>query len=345
MHVHNHYMKRSLALASNGLGHTLSNPLVGCVIVNAGKIIGEAYHKKFGGPHAEVLAWENAGKPESLKDCTVYVNMEPCTHYGKTPPCTDLLEQLLPKTVVVAQTDPNTSVSGKGIEVLRNAGIEVITGVLEKEARFINRRFNTYHEKKRPYIILKWAQTSDGFVGPATQKEGERFVISNPFMHTMVHTWRAQEMSISVGKGTVLQDDPELTVRLVEGKNPVRIILDRDLEIPLIKKVFNTNAPTLVFNCSKDDKKENVEWIKISRENFSSHALEAIWKRGIVSVFIEGGPNMINTLLAAGVWDEIRTITSPITLTNGINAPTAKGKLIISEEVNGDRLEIRMNEL
>ena len=345
MSIHNVYMQRCLKLASNGLGHTLSNPLVGCVIVKNNQIIGEGFHKTFGGPHAEIIAWENAGKPETLKDCTVYVNMEPCTHTGKTPPCTDLLVKLKPKTIVIAQQDPNQHVSGNGIQVLKNAGIEVITGVLENESRFLNRRFNTFHEKKRPYIILKWAQTTDGFIAPLQQEKGKRFVISNEFMHTLVHTWRAQEMAISVGKGTVLSDDPELTVRLVEGNNPIRIILDRDLEISADKKVFNDKAPTLVFNCIKNDVKGNIEWINVSRDNFSGETFGELWKRGIQSIFTEGGPNLFNTLISVNCWDEMRMIISPKLLKEGIKASAIKGKLISSNEINGDRLEIRVNQL
>src|SRR5699024_7490427 len=224
------YMKRCLQLAENGLGTTYPNPLVGCVIVWKDHIIGEGWHRKSGEPHAEVNAINSVKDKSKLREATLYVNLEPCSHYGKTPPCSDLIIEKELKRVVVGSTDPNPKVAGRGIAKLRQAGIEVATNCLETESQYLNRRFFTFQQQKRPYIILKWAQTRDGFIAPETQTSGKPFWITNPYSKQLVHKWRSEEEGILVGRKTAIKDNPQLNVRLWTGQNPTRVLIDPDLK-------------------------------------------------------------------------------------------------------------------
>ncbi|MBU3660433.1 MAG: bifunctional diaminohydroxyphosphoribosylaminopyrimidine deaminase/5-amino-6-(5-phosphoribosylamino)uracil reductase RibD [Flavobacteriales bacterium] len=318
---HSLYMQRCLELAQLGAGWTAPNPMVGCVIVVDNLIVGEGYHKSYGGPHAEVNAINSLEDKSLLDGATVYVSLEPCSHFGKTPPCADLLVQSNVKTVVIACRDTNPAVAGKGIDRLKKAGIEVIEGVLEKESRELNKRFFTFHEKQRPYVILKWAQTLDGFLDKSRgmNDKGVNW-ISQPETKALVHKWRGEEQSILVGRNTIINDNPSLTVRDYKGKNPVRIVIDSQLQISGDVNIYSQEAPTIVFNRIRNEKKENVEWVKI-KETSTKNILDELYKRGIISVFVEGGSRTLQYFIIDNVWDEARVIVGNKRFEEGIKAP------------------------
>ncbi|MFM1811043.1 MAG: bifunctional diaminohydroxyphosphoribosylaminopyrimidine, partial [Bacteroidota bacterium] len=259
------YIQRCIDLAYQGQGKVAPNPMVGCVIVKDGVIIGEGYHEIFGGPHAEINAIRNVGDDSAIQGSTVYVSLEPCTHFGKTPPCTLAILALKPRRVVIGSRDTNPSVAGKGIDRLKREGIEVVEGVLEDECRALNKRFFTFHEKRRPYVILKWAQTQDGFLD-RNREEDEVGIhwISSPETKVLVHKWRSEEQGILVGRNTILNDNPSLTVREFSGTNPTRIVIDSNLKLSKDVGVFSNEAPTLVFNRVKNAVEGQTEWIKIA---------------------------------------------------------------------------------
>lgn len=314
-------MQRCLELAQLGAGWTAPNPMVGCVIVVDNLIVGEGYHKSFGGPHAEVNAINSLEDKSLLDGATVYVSLEPCSHFGKTPPCADLLVQSNVKMVVIACRDTNPAVAGKGIDRLKKAGIEVIEGVLEKESRELNKRFFTFHEKQRPYVILKWAQTLDGFLDKSRgmNDKGVNW-ISQPETKALVHKWRGEEQSILVGRNTIINDNPSLTVRDYKGKNPVRIVIDSQLQISGDVNIYSQEAPTIVFNRIRNEKKENVEWVKI-KETSTKNILDELYKRGIISVFVEGGSRTLQYFIIDNVWDEARVIVGNKRFEEGMKAP------------------------
>ncbi|MFM7667442.1 MAG: bifunctional diaminohydroxyphosphoribosylaminopyrimidine deaminase/5-amino-6-(5-phosphoribosylamino)uracil reductase RibD [Bacteroidota bacterium] len=315
------FMHRALFLAKLGLGKVAPNPLVGCVIVHDNIIIGEGYHQFYGGPHAEVNALKQVENPDLLKKATVYVTLEPCSHFGKTPPCSELLIKSGVKNVVIGTRDSNPLVSGKGIDKLKKAGIEVIENVLENECRKINRRFFTFHEKSRPYVILKWAQTSDGYLDK--QRSSDEIGINwitEPETQSLVHKWRSEEQAILVGRNTIMNDNPSLTVRDFSGKNPIRIVIDSQLAISNIKNVFSDDAETLVFNRIKNEKIGNIEWIKIQETN-TYLILKELYKRGIQSVLVEGGSRTLQYFIIDNVWDEARVIVGNVQFGSGVKAP------------------------
>ena len=346
MTIDEKYMLRCLQLASNGLGLTKSNPLVGCVIVHENIIIGEGYHHAFGGPHAEVVAINQVKDHSLFKNATVYVNLEPCTHHGKTPPCSDLLIEKKVQRVVISNTDPFEKVNGKGIKKLRQAGIEVETGILEAQGKELNKRFFTFHEKKRPYIILKWAQSKDGWIDSVREDNAPRILrISGSLSHILSHQWRAQEMAIMVGKNTVLKDDPSLTTRLVKGENPIRIIFDRDLTVPLNYKVFDHHSKALVFNAHRQEETRQVSYIQtVYNGDELTQVMEELYHRNIVSVIVEGGLQLLSSMIKTGLWDEARIFTAPILLREGVSAPYITGKMISTEKVGDDELTIIQRE-
>ncbi len=315
------FMHRALFLAKLGLGKVAPNPLVGCVIVHDNIIIGEGYHQFYGGPHAEVNALKQVENPDLLKKATVYVTLEPCSHFGKTPPCSDLLIKSGVKNVVIGTRDSNPLVSGKGIDKLKKAGIEVIENVLENECRKINRRFFTFHEKSRPYVILKWAQTSDGYLDKqrSSNEIGINW-ITEPETKSLVHKWRSEEQAILVGRNTIMNDNPSLTVRDFSGKNPIRIVIDSQLAISNMKNVFSDDAETLVFNRIKNEKIGNTEWIKIQETN-TDLILKELYKRGIQSVLVEGGSRTLQYFIIDNVWDEARVIVGNSQFGGGVKAP------------------------
>jgi diaminohydroxyphosphoribosylaminopyrimidine deaminase / 5-amino-6-(5-phosphoribosylamino)uracil reductase len=329
------YMRRALELAELGRGSVSPNPMVGCVIVHDGEIIGEGFHRQYGGPHAEPNAINAVNQPEMLQNATVYVTLEPCAHWGKTPPCALLLIEKKVKKVVIAAVDSNPLVGGKGISLLKEAGIDVVTGVLEAEARQQNKRFFTVMEKKRPYIILKWAQTRDGFLA---RENFDSKWISNVYSRQLVHKWRSEEDGIMVGTLTARYDNPRLNVRDWEGKNPVRIVLDRNLSLDEDLHLFDRSQLTLRYNEKVQDQMPNLEAVLLRKGFDLEDVLKDLHQRKINSVFVEGGAQLLQKFIAAELWDEARVFTGNTLFGAGIPAPVPKGIILDEIEVMGDKL-------
>ncbi len=342
MNRHDHhreelFMRRAHELALLGSSLVSPNPLVGCVVVYENRIIGEGWHRKYGEAHAEVNALHAVTDKSLLKESTVYVNLEPCSHYGKTPPCAGLLIEHQVKKVVISNVDPNPLVDGGGIKKLRAAGIEVITGILEKEGKELNKRFFTSVEKQRPYCILKWAQTSDGFIA---KENFDSKWISNAHSRQLVHKWRNEEDAVLVGTRTAFHDDPQLTVREWTGRNPVRIVIDRFLTLSKKLHLFDQSQRTLVYNVLKHEEHENLVFARIDETDFLNTLMTDLHKRSIQSVMVEGGSHTIQAFIDAHLWDEARIFTSPRTFGNGIRSPQLHGNLIASGSVLNDTLSI-----
>lgn len=342
------YMKRCLELAEMGNGQVSPNPLVGCVIVSGGKIIGEGYHQKFGEAHAEVNAIRSVTDKygekaaELLKNATAYVSLEPCAHFGKTPPCADLLIRHQLKKVVIGNRDPFADVDGKGIEKLKNAGIEVVSGMLEKECAFVNRRFFTRISQQRPYIILKWARTANGFFAPENSIQQW---ISGPLAKKLVHKWRTEEDAIVVGKQTAIADNPALSAREWPGKNPVRIAIDRKLEIPSTNQLYNTDAKTIIFNEQKTSVEGNIHFIEMEDMQYylPQKIAYQLYLMDIQSIIVEGGANILNQFISSGLWDEARVFNSAASWDTGIKSPDINGKITSVTQIDKDQLTIYEN--
>lgn len=331
-------MKRAMELAENGRGNVSPNPLVGCVIVCDDKVIGEGWHRQYGGPHAEVNAVNAVKDKKILPESTVYVNLEPCSHFGKTPPCADLLVKHKVKRVVVSTLDPNPQVAGRGMAKLKQNGIEVITGVLEKEGEALNRRFFGFHRNKRPYVMLKWAQTADGYI--ARENYDSKW-ISNEYSRQLVHRWRGEEDAILVGKNTALLDDPQLNTRDSEGKNPLRLVLDPRLELPKTLKIFDGTLPTICYNAKENESFPNLDFIKLNGGDAIEEMLKDLFQRDIQSVMVEGGSKLLQSFIDRGYWDEARVFKAPVSFGSGITAPQLKNGVLNSvQEMMGDKLEI-----
>ncbi|MCS3868267.1 diaminohydroxyphosphoribosylaminopyrimidine deaminase/5-amino-6-(5-phosphoribosylamino)uracil reductase [Chryseobacterium ginsenosidimutans] len=312
------YIKRCIELAQKAIGKTYPNPLVGSVIVHNGEIIGEGYHHKAGENHAEINAINSVKDKSLIPESTIYVSLEPCAHYGKTPPCALKIKELGFKKVVIGAMDSHDKVNGKGKKIIQDSGIEAVSGVLENECIELNKRFFTYHEKKRPYIILKWAESGDGFL----DKDFKPTSISNSLVNQFVHQLRADEHAILVGTQTALNDNPSLNVRNVEGTNPVRILIDFDLKVPRDFNIYNKDAKTLVFNSVKEEIQDNIQFIKIEKENFLSDLMDVLYKEQIQSVIIEGGRFTLQEFINANFWDEAIIIKNEnLKLVNGTKAP------------------------
>lgn len=312
------YIKRCIELAEKAKGRTYPNPLVGSVIVHNEKIIGEGYHKKAGEPHAEINAIASVKDKSLIPEATIYVSLEPCAHFGKTPPCALKIKELGFKKVVIGAMDSHDKVNGKGKKIIADAGIEVVSGVLEKECRELNKRFFTFHERKRPYVILKWAESADGFM----DKNFQSYQISNSLSKQFVHQMRSEEEAILVGKNTALNDNPSLTVREITGRNPIRILMDSNLEVPENFNIYNNEAETIVFNSIKDFEKENLKFIKIERKNQIPQILEKLYELKIQSVIIEGGRFTLQQFIYENFWDEAVIFRNPnLNLETGTKAP------------------------
>ncbi len=332
-------MKRCLELAQKALGRVAPNPLVGSVIVHGNSIIGEGYHNIYGGPHAEVNAINSVQRKDLLKTSTLFVNLEPCAHFGKTPPCADLIiESKIPR-VVVAMRDPNPLVSGRGIERMKSAGIEVIEGICEAEAHRLNRRFLTHQLEKRPYIILKWAQSADGFMDRdrAINADPKINWISHPRTKKQVHLWRSQEQAILVGKQTIINDNPQLNTREIDGSSPLRIVLAGDGSIPGTAKVLTDGKPTLLFNTEISATKGTAEWIKTDKDDLKA-VLTNLGERGISSVLVEGGARVLSDFIAQDLWNEARVIQSTSIMSSGLKAPSIDLKNSHTEMYGSDRI-------
>ena len=318
------YMQRCLELAKNGFGNVAPNPMVGCVIVHNGKIIGEGYHRKYGEAHAEVNAINSVKDQSLLTESTLYVNLEPCAHFGKTPPCSNLIiEKKIPK-VVIGCIDSFSAVAGKGIEKMQKAGIEVKVGVLEKESIELNKAFFTFHTKKRPYIILKWAQTLDGFmdIDRNALQTSQNNWISNKFSKQLVHLFRSKINGILVGKNTVINDNPSLTTRLIYGKNPTRLIIDFDGKLPNDKHVFDQKVPTVIFTSQPKENKENLHFVKVNdKANIIHDITEYCYKNDIQTIMIEGGAQTLSLFIEKNIWDEAIVFVGEKTFEKGLQAP------------------------
>ena len=331
---HETYIKRCLFIAKLGLGKTRPNPMVGCVIVYKNEIIGEGFTSPYGGNHAEVNAIKSVRDKSKLKSSTLYVTLEPCSHYGKTPPCSDLIVENKIPNVVIGCLDVNEKVAGKGVAKLKESGCNVIVGILEKECKNHHKRFFTFHIKKRPYIILKWAETLDAFIAPESKSERKPIWITNELSRQLVHKWRTEEQAILVGKNTVIQDNPSLTARDWTGENPVRIVLDPDESLSKNLNVFNNEAKTFVI-CEKD-----IDYSNKVAEQIS----DFLFKKNINSVIIEGGSQTLQTFLNSNLWDEARVFIGQKEFKKGIKAPDFKGKLLSEQIMNFDILKIYLND-
>jgi diaminohydroxyphosphoribosylaminopyrimidine deaminase/5-amino-6-(5-phosphoribosylamino)uracil reductase len=326
------YMSRCIELAKLAAGHVAPNPMVGAVLVYEDKIIGEGYHKKYGEPHAEVNCINSvlAENKALIEKSTIYVSLEPCSHYGKTPPCVDLIIKNKIKKIVIGCKDIYKEVAGKGIEKLKNAGAEVILDVLENECKDLNKRFFTFHQKNCPYIILKWAQSANEKIGSLS---GERILISNDYSNRLVHKWRSEEAAILAGTNTALKDNPSLTTRLWEGKNPVRIVIDKENNLPSTLEVFNHEANTIIFNLYKDSFENNLQFIKLEDSDLLEQILHSLFELNIQSVLVEGGSKTLQSFIDAGLWDEARVITNEeMMIENGLAAPELYGAVLKNQE-------------
>lgn len=345
-------MSRCIQLAKNGLGNTYPNPLVGCVIVHNDKIIGEGWHQKSGKPHAEVNAIESVGtNTELLKNATIYVSLEPCSHFGKTPPCADLIISKGIKKVIIGCTDPNPKVAGQGIKKLQDAGCTVITGVLNQECEKLNKRFFTFHSKKRPYIFLKWAQTSNGYISPKKEirTEIKPVWITNEYSRQLVHKIRGQEMAILVGTNTALEDNPSLNVRDWAGNNPTRLVIDRELKLPTHSSLLDGSVDTFVFtekNATFHQKTENkVQYVTIDfSKEIATQICNFLFQKNIQSLIVEGGSRMLQTFINANLWDEALIFKGPNSFENGVKAPSIKGFFTSEISIKNDRLQYFKNQ-
>lgn len=345
MTTHEKYMARCIQLAKNGLGTTYPNPLVGSIIVYKGKIIGEGWHQKAGEAHAEVNAINSVKDKTLLSKSTIYVSLEPCSHFGKTPPCADLISYYKIPNVVIGTIDSFAKVAGNGIKKLMESGAKITLGVLEKECKELNKRFFTFHEKKRPYIILKWAETEDGFIAPLEKDEKKPVWITNQYSRQLVHKWRTEEQAILVGTNTVLDDNPSLEARDYSGKSPIRIVIDRNNKIDETFQIKNKKTKTIIINneeiLTKNDDiiYKNIIFDSIFIKNF----LNYLHISNIQSVIIEGGRKTIQAFIDQDLWDEARVFSNNKNFKYGIEAPKLNLKNFTNFQVKNDQLKIFRN--
>ena len=333
MKIHEKYIKRCIQLAKNGLPAAMPNPSVGAVIVFENTIIGEGYTSAYGGNHAEVNAILSVKNKDLLSKSTIYVSLEPCSHFGKTPPCSDLIINYKIPNVVIGTVDSNSKVAGQGIKKLMEAGAHVTVGILEDECRASNKRFFTFHEKKRPYIILKWAESEDGFIAPSSKKEQKPVWITNKYSRQLVHKWRSVEAAILVGTQTVVDDNPKLDVRDWAGKNPTRIVLDKNNRIPKESYIFDNRQKTVLISDS----------ILNFSENVAPQVVHFLFENNLQSVIIEGGRQTLQTFIDANLWDEARVFRGTTLFSSGTKAPIITGKIVSKNTIERDELLIYLN--
>jgi diaminohydroxyphosphoribosylaminopyrimidine deaminase/5-amino-6-(5-phosphoribosylamino)uracil reductase len=350
--THEKYIKRCIQLAKNGLGTSYPNPLVGSVIVYDNKIIGEGWHRKAGEPHAEVNAINSVKDKSLLQKSTIYVSLEPCSHFGKTPPCCDLIIKNKIPNVVIGTVDPNVKVAGNGIKKLIADGLKVTVGILENECNELNKRFFTFHQKKRPYIILKWAESQDGFIAPdaifrktLNDNEKKPVWITNPYSRQLVHKWRSEEQAILVGTQTVVDDNPKLDVRDWTGNNPIRVVLDQNNRIPNDRHVLDNQLKTIVISKTiRNIDKENLIFeIVVFEKNMAQQLTEAMYRHQIQSVIIEGGRQTLQTFIDTNLWDEARVFSGNTLFTEGTKAPTLQKSYYKKQFIGQDELIISRN--
>ncbi|MEX1384382.1 bifunctional diaminohydroxyphosphoribosylaminopyrimidine deaminase/5-amino-6-(5-phosphoribosylamino)uracil reductase RibD [Lutibacter sp.] len=348
MNLHEKYIKRCIDLAKNGLGTTYPNPMVGSVIVLNNTIIGEGWHKKAGEPHAEVHAINSVKDKSLLKDATIYVSLEPCSHIGKTPPCANLIVASGIKNVVMGIVDSNSKVSGRGVQYLKDNGCNVIVGVLEDECYKLNKRFFTFHTKKRPFIVLKWAETKDGFIDKFRDKNAENVPnwISNEYSQQLVHKMRAEEQAIFVGTNTALNDNPTLNVRTWTGNNPIRIVLDRSSKIPKDYNLLSDGIKTIVFSEVKHtvDSFVNVIYERINfNRKVPEQICEILYCYEIQSVIIEGGKQTLQSFIDANLWDEAFVFVGNVFFKEGLVAPELNANPVETRIIIDDTLKLYKN--
>lgn len=338
---HEYFMNRCLELARRGAGLVSPNPMVGAVLVHEGRIIGEGWHQRYGDAHAEVHAIRSVADTGLLKSSILYVSLEPCSHTGKTPPCADLIIESGIRSVIIGAGDPNPKVSGQGIRRLLDAKISVTSGVSEQAARELNPGFLSWHERRRPWVILKWAQSRDGFMAPADRK---RVNISCDESLALVHSWRAIEDCVLVGTSTALLDDPELTVRYSKGRNPVRAVLDMGCRLPNTLKLFDGSAQTLLLNALHNVDRGDLRYRLVDvSTSLPFGILDTLQSERIQSVIVEGGAKLLNSFISAGLWDEARIFASPEPLNQGLPAPALPGSPDSQTKVGVDSLTIIRN--
>lgn len=337
------YMKRALDLASMAGGMTRPNPLVGAVIVHNDRVIGEGFHTRAGEPHAEVEALRRVADISMLRDSDIYVTLEPCSHHGKTPPCAEMIVREGFRRVIVGTPDTSSKVSGRGIEILRRSGCEVVSPVLNDRCRHINRRFFSHHEKGRPYIVLKWATTADGFFDAERDpgKPAGPHWITGMEERILVHKWRSEEHSVMIGENTLCNDDPSLDVRYWSGINPVRIVISDSQQLPDGYRLISDGGHTLVFRPGHTTSSANVEYISITDRNKALHqVLAELHHREIQSVLVEGGAGLLAQFISMGLWDEARVFTGRVIFGTGLPAPIIEGYPVDSLEFSESRLDI-----
>ena len=337
-------MHRCLQLAKMGTGNGAPNPMVGAVLVYENEIIGEGYHAHYGEAHAEVNCINNVSKnlQDIIPHSTLYVSLEPCNHFGKTPPCSDFINQHKIKKVVIGCIDKFEKVNGNGIEKLQSAGIEVIIEVLKVKSEILNKRFFTFHQKQRPFIILKWAQTADKKIANSSKENiSERLFITNDFTNTVVHKWRSEEAAILVGTKTALLDNPSLTNRLWKGKNPIRLVIDTTLKLPLTLELFNQQQKTIVFNYLQHQEHETLFYYQLNREeNVVQQIVKTCFKLNIQSILVEGGATLLQSFINQNLWDEARIITNKsLQIKQGLSAPNLVGNLLQEENYFTDNIQ------
>jgi diaminohydroxyphosphoribosylaminopyrimidine deaminase / 5-amino-6-(5-phosphoribosylamino)uracil reductase len=338
------FMQRCLDLALLGMGDVAPNPMVGCVIVHNGIIIGEGYHEKFGGPHAEVNAIRSVSNSELLAQSTLYVSLEPCAHFGKTPPCSDLIIENRIPNVVIGTVDAFAKVAGKGIERMQNSGISVKVGLLENECRELNRRFFTFHEKKRPYILLKWAQTLDGFIDTDRTETQHPTWITNALSKRLVHKQRSEESAILIGTNTAEYDNPALTVREWTGNQPIRLVIDRIGRLDSDLHIFDGKAPTWVFTSLRKQESGNTKYITLDfNQDILPQILSVLYERNILSVVVEGGSILLNSFLQDNLWDEAFVYSGNQFFGKGVEAPHISGETIGFEMLDECKLHVLRN--
>ena len=334
---HKKYIQRTFYLAKKGIGKVAPNPLVGCVIVKNNKIIGEGYHKEYGDKHAEINAINNVSNKKEIEGSSVYINLEPCNHFGKTPPCSDALVKLKPKEVIISNKDPNPLTNGKSIKKLIDNNINVRSNILKEEGKELNKRFFKNQIKKLPFIILKWAQTSDGFIA---KSDGSSKWISNDISRTLVHKWRSEELGILVGAKTVNSDNPKLNVRSWDGKDPIRVIIDPNNRCSNKNDILSDTLPTLIYNKKRESKVQNKQFVRLLEFNLLN-ILKDILSRGISSIMVEGGSFTLQSFIENNLWDEARVFVSDGKFKNGIKAP--KIKLSNPQKIGSDQLYLLKN--
>jgi diaminohydroxyphosphoribosylaminopyrimidine deaminase / 5-amino-6-(5-phosphoribosylamino)uracil reductase len=328
------FMQQCLDLAQLAKGHSNPNPMVGAVLVHEGRVLAEGYHHFYGASHAEVNCLESVPDEDKhlIAESTMYVSLEPCAHFGLTPPCVTRLISAKVKKVVIANIDPFDKVSGRGIAILQEAGIEVQTGVLENEGLWVNRRFFCFHTQKRPYIILKWAQTADGFIGP---EDKSRLQITGEESIQLLHKWRSEEAAIMVGYITALKDNPRLSARHHSGRQPLRIALDCNLTLPLTHNLFNDEAATWIVNDQRETMAGNVRYINVPFDNLITNLLARLYEAKILSVIIEGGGQLLSGFIESGIWDEARVFTGPQSIGTGVKAPVLHNEQMAFTTLHG----------